>query len=166
MIVLVLCGSILLSYGPGTFKKIQRTTKKTWILWALLGAFSTGLGDFLTKTSFSAIDINTFIFLFAFGFLISVCFFWVVDKKGRKLPKKITFSTLKWTLLGTSTLSIGVFSITYAFSLGKASLVSIVSSGYIGLTVLLAYLFLHEKVTKLQLIGILCMIIGITFVGV
>lgn len=166
LILLILLGGILLSYEPGTWKKIKKKANKKWMLWALFGAVATGVGDFLAKFTLNDIDTNTYVFLFAIGFVISSTFFWIIDKNGRKLPKKINFTNLKWTLFGTLMLSLGVLSITYAFSLGKASLVTVTSSGYIGITVLLAYFFLHDKISRVQLLGIVLMFLGVAFIGI
>lgn len=166
LIALILVGGALISYQPEHGKKAKELFKKNWLLWALFGAFATGLGDFLAKVSLHSVDVNSYLFLFGLAFPISIVIFWIFDKKGRELPKKINSGKLIWTLLGTLMLSLGVICITFAFAYGYASLVSVISTVYIAIMVLLAYFFLHEKITARQLIGIILMFIGVLLIGI
>ncbi|MEN9407676.1 MAG: hypothetical protein RLZZ455_892 [Candidatus Parcubacteria bacterium] len=164
MIILVVLGVLLLSYSPGTLSKIKNMSSKKWVFWALFGAFTTGFGDFLSKMTLGTIDINSYITLFALVFPLTSLGFWIFDKKGRRLPEKITLHKMKYTFLGTFLLSVGVLAISFAFSLGKASLVAPISSSYIAVTVILSYFFLKEPLSRFQIVAICMIAIGVAFI--
>ena len=90
---------------------------------------------------------------------------YMIDKNNRKLPpfKK---TTILPAILGGLALSLGNIFFFLAYGVGDASLVAPVSSTYAALTVVLAIIFLKEKVTKKQLGGIIFTIMGIILVGV
>ncbi|MDP3940792.1 MAG: DMT family transporter [bacterium] len=165
LITLIISGVLLLSYNPGTIQKIRNVSKKKWLAWALFGAFTTGFGDFLSKVTLNTVPINSYLVLFALAFPVTCVFFWFFDKKGRAFPRNISVQKAKWTLLGTAMLSIGVLAISFAFSLGQASLVAPISSSYIGITVLLSYFFLKESLSKKQVFAICMIAIGVAFIN-
>lgn len=165
MIVLIITGVLLLSYVPGTVQKIKNVSKKRWLTWAIFGSFTTGFGDFLSKVTLNNMQISSYLLLFALVFPITCMFFWIFDKKGRMFPRTISFKKVRWTLFGTAMLSVGVLAISFAFSLGKASLVAPISSSYIGITVLLSYFFLKESISKKQVIAICMIAIGVAFIN-
>lgn len=162
MIVLILLGSILLSYF-GTSKD-NKKIKYTWILWAVLGAVTTGAGDFLAKIVLNNVQVNTYNFYYPLVYIISLGIFWTIDKKGRKL-EKINIGQFKFTIIGITLLTMGLLSLNFAMSKGIVSIVTTVSSSYAALTILLSYLFLKESINKKQLFAIILIIIGIVFIG-
>ena len=119
----------------------------------------------MAKVSLQQLNTATYLFFFALAFPLSTSLFWIFDRNGRKLPKHISFSKLKYTLLGTCTLSIGVLMISFAFTTGKASLVSTISSSYVALTAILAYIILKEKLSLRQIVAILMVSLGVLFIG-
>lgn len=164
-IIFILLGGICISFQTETVTKIKATFKKNWLAWALFGAVTTGVGDFLAKVALHDLDIHSYIFLFGLAFPFSVCLFWLFDTKGRKLPQKISFSSLQYTLIGTIGLSLGVLAISYAFAYGPASLVSVVSTTYLAIMIILAKLFLRETITRNQLIGIILTFLGVLIIA-
>ncbi len=165
MIVAILLGIVLLSYTKGTRIDVKNKKNMIWLSWALLGSATTGFGDFFAKVTLSDVSIGTYIFLFPFAYILSTLFFWALDKKGRKLPKKLTPPLLKNTGIGVLLLCLGILSLTYALSTGSASIVSVVSSSYIALSAVLAYIFLKEKLTPRQIIGIIFVCVGVVAIG-
>lgn len=160
MIMLILLGGYLLSQTAEK-KKLQ----KSWIAWALLGAFAVGTADFLAKVIIQDNGTTNYNFLFPFAFATSVILYGLFDKKGRKLPKKVNLKSLLPTLIGVAFMNFGLLSFNYALSLGSASLVSSISSSYVGITLLLAFLFLKESLNKKQLFAVLLILIGIIFLS-
>lgn len=136
----------------------------TWIVWGLIGASMQGTGDFFSKVAVNAVGVYTQAFWLIILFQIASLLNFILDKKGRSLPR---FSLHKFfpSIVGTGLVVCGTLSLFFAFQFGKASLVSPVTATYPALVVFLAVLFLKEKITKRQVLGILAVIVGIMFVG-
>src|SRR3989344_1569150 len=131
MIGLVITGCMLLTYFTDKTKKGGKI-QLSWVFWALLGAITTGAADFLAKIVLNNIQIQTYNFYYPIVYTLSLGLFWIFDKNGRALSKKISLKQIVTTSIGISMLTIGLLSLNYAFALGKASLVSTISSSYIG----------------------------------
>ena len=89
----------------------------------------------------------------------------LIDKKGRKLPPlktKLFFPSLFGLLL----LQIGVLAFDYALSFGTATLVTVTANTYVVISLILAIIFLKEKLTRQQLAGVLSVITGIILIGI
>jgi uncharacterized membrane protein len=63
-------------------------------------------------------------------------------------------------------MELGVLLLYLGLGVGKASLVSPVSASYVALTVVLAVIFLREKISKVQLSGVIMAVLGIILIGV
>lgn len=161
MILLILLGGYLLAQHNGNKTNI----KSSWVMWAVMGALAIGTADFLAKVVIDQTNASTYNLLFPLASAFGLVFYWILDKKGRKLPKKINAKYFWPTLIGVTCMNLGLLSFNYALASGPASLVSTVSSSYIGVTILLAYLFLKESLTKKQTLAIILMTIGIIFVN-
>ena len=143
-----LLGAILIAWPKGAKLKLEN-----WVWWGALGALIVGSGDFLAKFIIDKSDVYTFTFSHELAFILAMIGLWVIDKKGRQVPKLAVRSWLP-TLAGVGMLQIGVLAFFIALSLGKASLVAPVSSIYQAITVVLAMVWLREKVSLRQLAGI------------
>lgn len=163
MIALILIGSILLSYFA-TPKDKKEKIKYIWIFWALLGAITTGAGDFLAKIVLNNVEVHTYNFYYPLTYILSLAVFWIFDKKGRKI-EKIDFKQFRFTILGISLMTLGLLSFNFALSKGIASIITTISSGYAAITILLSYLFLKESINKKQLFSIALILIGIILIG-
>ena len=163
-IVFVMTGTILLSIFAKDVKSKQKI-KLIWITWAVLGAVTTGAADFLAKFVIADTSVNTYNLFYPLFYILSLAAFWMIDKKGRTLPKKIKFNDLKFTIVGITMLTCGMLSFNYALSFGKASLVAPLSSAYVAITIILAYFFLHESINRKQLIALAVIGFGIILIG-
>ena len=89
---------------------------------------------------------------------------YLIDKKGRPKP---SFQGRRFlpALLGNGIMALG--SLTFALALGqeKAALVVPVSSVYPALMAILAAIFLKERITLKQALGIASVVVGIMVVG-
>lgn len=158
-ILLIIVGSFFVS-KPAKFSfKFE-----SWVVWASITVIFAGFGDFMGKLALSKSDVHTFMFVFALGYIASMIFLYIVDKKERNFPKMNQRKMIP-TLSGTFLMEIGTLFVYLAFSLGKASLVSPVSSSFAAVTVILAVIFLREKLTKTQVIGIILAVLGIILIG-
>lgn len=123
-----------------------------------------GTGDFLLKTSINTIGAYSQMFYFAIiiNFLTPLNYFF--DKKGRVLPK-ISPAEFIPTLIGNAILLSGTLFFFLALELEKATRVAPVSSAYVGIMVILAIIFLKEKITIKQAVGVIGIIVGIMLTG-
>jgi transporter family protein len=164
MVGLVVIGSVLLSLSPEKGSK-KKDFKKIWILWAVFASITTGAGDFGAKLLLNNISFQTYTFYYPLMYVANVALFWMIDKKGRKFLSKPTPSKLSTTTIGVTMLTFGLLALSYAFTLQKVSIVTTISSSYMALTILFAYLFLKEKINRRQLFALFLIIIGVTFIS-
>jgi transporter family protein len=159
-ILSIIAGSFLIS-KPNKFSfKLE-----PWVIWGIISAVIIGFGDFMGKVSLTKSDIYTFMLAFSISYVITMILNFLLDKKGRKFPR-ITERKLLPTLSGTFLMEVGVLFLYLGFNVGKASLVSPISSSYVVLTVILAVLFLKEKISRTQLMGVILAAVGIVLIGI
>lgn len=163
-IILALLGGVLIAL-PG--KKLPKSIMKdkSWILWGSIGGLLSGAGDFFAKVSSNAIGSYSQIFFLAIVFQVLSFANFLLDKKGRTLPK-FSITTFLPTLLATFFAILGTLLFFLAFSYGNISLIAPVSSVYPALTVILAIIFLKEKISKRQAFGIASIVVGIILIGI
>jgi transporter family protein len=159
-IFIIILGSFLVSKPKKFSLKFE-----PWVVWGFITALALGFGDFMGKVTLTKFDLNSFLFAFAVSYVITMIFIYFIDKKGRKFPK-LTQRKLIPTLSGTFLLEVGVLFFYLGLNSGEASLVSPVSSAYVAVTIILALIFLKEKMTKTQLLGVLFAAAGIILIGV
>ncbi len=158
--VLVLLGSVFIAMPENFRLKIE-----SWVWYAAGGALLIGSGDFLAKLAVNQSDTYTWLFTLGLAYLPVLLLNYLLDKKGRVLPK-MSFKEFWPSLLGTAMVSGGMVFFYLAFADGLASLVAPVSSSYVVLTAVLAYFFLKEKINKVQLLGIISTSLGIMLLGI
>jgi bacterial/archaeal transporter family protein len=159
MIFLIIIGGAILSYTDTN----SQTFKPYWFIWAVATSISLGIADFLAKVVITRIGLNHYLLFFPFAFLIALCFFWIIDKKGRKFPKVKKVKNLLFMFLGNAVENLGNLFFYASLSLGLASLVSPISSSWAAMAVIMALVFLKEKISRQQLLGIIIIVIGIIF---
>lgn len=106
-----------------------------------------------------------YIFSYALAFITVVILSVFIDKTERVLPK-FNFKTYMPTIVGVTMIEIGLVVYYLALSKGLASLVTPISSIYVAITVVLAHIFLTEKITKIQILGVLFSVAGIILIGI
>lgn len=161
-IISVISGALLLAYPDK--KDLKNITTYGWIFWGLLTAFATGTGDFLTKISVNMIGANSHIFFLALTMPFVLIVNFLIDKKGRT-PPKLSVSKLLPTITGSAILFFGSLFYFLSFDHGPASLISPVASFYSILTVILAIIFLKEKINLRQGIGVVLGVLGVILIG-
>lgn len=135
-----------------------------WFWWGALAALSIGTADFITKFSTNEIGAYTNIFYLAIISLLLTIPLYLIDVNGRSLPK---FSLKKFfpTTLGNIILWTGSLLFFLAFDYGDVSLITPVSATYPAIMVLLAMIFLKEKLFRNQVVGVILAITGVLFVS-
>ena len=160
-VALMISGGIVVSLPE---KQIHGKNNFSWLWWGLAGAAFLGTGDFLSKVVVNRIGAYSYIFFNTIFFNLLLLANYLVDKKGRALPK---FSWKKFlpSILGVTLLSTGTLLFYLAFDYGKVSLITPISSIYPAITVFLAIIFLKEKISQRQSLGIVGIILGLILVG-
>lgn len=158
-ILSVIIGMVVLAKPEG-----ERFKLSTWIIWALVGSIVVGLGDFIGKLALTKYDLHSFLFSLALGAIPSLLLFRIFDRSVVSFPRKT--KGLRASILGNLLMPLGLLLLYVAFSKGPASLASPVASTYPAITVLLAYLYLKERINRNQLIGILVVVLGVVSLGI
>lgn len=160
-ISLAILGTVLVA-SPS---KVGKVHFGPWFWWALFAVFSIGIADFLIKVLINQYDIFTYLFTFGFCSLFVTTVLCVLDKKGRVLP---TFSWKYYfpTLIGIALIEFSFFVFHLALVDGYISLVSPISGIYVAITAILAWIFLKEKISKVQFIGIALSTLGVVLIGI
>jgi len=122
-----------------------------WFLWALLSAFFAGLTAVLAKVGVQQIDSNL---ATAIRTVVILIFAWAVALVTKNQP----FSTIgkrTWIFLILSGIATGLSWICYfrALQLGEASQVAPVDKLSVVVAIVLAAIFLHEKVSWHHWVG-------------
>ncbi len=135
-----------------------------WIWWAVFAAAVIGLGDFISKVAINNFGLYTFTFSLALCSLSSLAVIRIFDKEPVRFGK--WNKHLYYNILGNFFLPLGLLFLYLALSRGPASLVSPVTSTYPMITVILAFIYLREKINRRQAIGILITILGVVMTGI
>ena len=131
----------------------------TWISWSLLSALFAAATAVLAKVGISGVDSHL---ATAVRTSIVVVFTWAIALVTSK-PEAITqFSSRTWLFLTLSGLATGLSWLCYfrALQLGPASRVAPLDKLSVVLVILLAALFLGEKITALKALGSLLIVAG------
>lgn len=158
----ILLGGVLLALPE---RKKQAFHDLSWFWWGAATAISIGTGDFLTKLSTNMIGAHSHLFFIAIIFQFLSVANYLIDQKGRQLPKFSQENFLP-TLLGLFILWGGSLLFFLSFDFGPASLITPVSSIYPALMVILAVIFLKEKITPRQGLGVAAAVLGTVLIGV
>ena len=122
-----------------------------WFVWALLSAFFAGLTAILAKVGVEQIDSNL---ATAVRTVVILVFAWAVALAA----KNQSFSTISkktWTFLILSGIATGLSWLCYfrALQLGEASQVAPVDKLSVVVAIVLAAIFLHERMTWHHWVG-------------
>ena len=157
-VALVIVGAFLIS-KPRKFNfKFE-----PWVAWGAAAAVIIGFGDFMGKVGLTKFDQYTFFLAFSLSAIPS--FFITALFDNHKVIPNLKLGQLIPTLSGTFLIELGLLFLYLALASGPVSIVSPVSSAYVAITVILASIFLREKVNQQQAIGIGATVIGIIVLG-
>ena len=158
---LVLCGVIALSYPV---KSALARWRPSWVVWGLLAACTLGVADFIAKIGVGEAGVYTFLLALALAQLPSMVVVTLADRSGRRVPP-MTMGHLLPTILGTFSMVAGGVTLDLAFAGGEASLVSPVTSSYVGLAAVLAVALLGERLTPRQAGAVVMTAVGVVVLG-
>lgn len=122
-----------------------------WLIWALLSAFFAGLTAILAKVGVQGIDSNL---ATAIRTIVIVIFAWLVAWLTNKQSLS-TISGRTWLFLALSGFATGLSWLCYfrALQLGEASRVAPIDKLSVVVAIVLAGVFLHERLSWHQWVG-------------
>lgn len=165
---LQLLGALAIIFGVvlmGFPEKTNHRASGRWFWLAISATTLIGFADFLAKSLINRVGVANYLFFYSLAFLPGLLLTFWRDRKGRvwpRLPLKLTI----FSLIGAGLIGWGNIPFFMAFATGPASLVSPVVSSNTVITVILAMVFLRERVRPIQALGVLLTILGITFIGI
>jgi len=123
-----------------------------WIHWSLLSAFFAGLTAILAKVGVTGVDSNL---ATAIRTTVILVFAWTIAWVVAKPAAMASFSGRTWLFLTLSGIATGLSWLCYfrALQLGEASRVAPIDKLSVVFVILLAALFLKEKMTFQHVIG-------------
>lgn len=168
LVGLVIIGTLIVSV-PEKISKSE-LTKKSFLIWPLLGALAVGVSDTLSKGIIDKTSAESFLFGLAFAQIPIALGYLRYEKQV--IPKLIIirkqWSIYKFALLGSAMNMLTVLFLWLAFARAPASIASPITASYPGFVVLMAVVFLKEKVAKKDYIGfalITLSVMGISYLA-
>ncbi|MBL8091930.1 MAG: DMT family transporter [Anaerolineales bacterium] len=158
-VVMILLGATLASLNWNEIKN-QNFQLSAGVKEAIFGAFFFGVFWNVSEIISEQIDWVLTTLLIKFGIILFLLFFSFLTKQGiglAQIPKKTMYIIL---LMGVIE-AIAVALVNYGLTIGDAILITPIASALSIVTILLAIIFLKEKITKIQGIGVSMAIIGI-----
>ncbi len=136
-----------------------------WFVLSLGVAFLVGFADFLARWLIDRWGVGNYLLYYGWAFLPGILISLHVDRKGRVLPRAASGKSWFYLALGSFLEAVGVLCLFTAFAKGSASVVSPVTSVYAAVTVVLAVIFLKERLRVTQAIGITLAVLGVALIG-
>ncbi|MEK7186370.1 MAG: DMT family transporter [Patescibacteria group bacterium] len=167
-IALTIFGTIIVSL-PEKFNK-NELKKINFILWAVFAAICIGAADTLTKFFINKASVGSFLFYVAFAQLFVSFIYLQFDKQKLNQFSEIInkYKDYKFALLGSLSIAVATMFLFLSFNFTLASIASPIAASAPVITVLLALIFLKDKISIKNwagLILVLFSIIGLGFVN-
>ena len=158
---LTIAGVLIVSFPKKMDKKDLR--KRSFILWALAGAIAVGLSDALTKHSIDQSSAGTFLFALAFAQIPVSMVYLSLEKQSLKQFSKIIhrIKVYQFSVYGALLNTLTLVFLFLAFQYTLASIASPIGAAYPGMIIILSVIFLKEKVSKKDLLGLLVTMVGV-----
>ena len=168
LVGVVIAGTLIVSI-PEKISKSE-LSKKSFLIWPLLGALAVGISDTLSKGIIDETSAESFLFALAFAQIpISLGYLRYEKQAIPKLANiKKQWSIYRFALLGSSMNMLTVLFLWLAFARAPASIASPITASYPGFVVLLAVVFLKERVAKKDYFGfalIILSVMGISYLA-
>lgn len=162
--MIVVAGIIITSIGVILIslpKKIQFRLEK-WVILSILVSIGYGIGGYLGKIAVSEVGNSTYLITLAIS-QVFIVLLWRIFTHEKFPP--FNYNILKYSFWGILLFNLGNILFYVALEKGYASIIVPLSNTYITITVLLSIIWLKEKITIRQLIGIILVIAGVIIVG-
>jgi drug/metabolite transporter (DMT)-like permease len=161
MIALTIVGTLIVCL-PKQFKK-EELKKLSFVLWAIIGAISIGTSDTLTKFAINKTSVGSFLLCAAIAqFIVSFAYLKKEKQPLHQFKEIITKrDEYKYAVIGSLLLAAGTMFFFLSFNFTLASIASPINATYPVLTVFLSLIFLKEKLTIKDIIGLLLVVIAV-----
>lgn len=142
--------------------------KTNIILWAIFAAVSIGAADTLTKFYITQASVGSFLFYVAFAQLFVSFIYLRIDKQPLRQFNDFfhKLDEYKFALLGSGFIAFATMFLFLSFNFTLASIASPIAASSPIITVILAVVFLKEKVTPKNWVGLLLLLISIIAIGI
>jgi len=160
-VILTILGTIIVS-SPSKINK-KELKDKNYILWALAGALAVGLADSLNKHIINQTSAPTFIFGLALAQIPVGIAYLVLEKQPIKQFRNIFTHLSKYQLsiYGALLNIIGTLFLLLSFQYTLVSIAVPVGASYPGIMVILAVMWLKEKLATKDIVGLIIIILGV-----
>jgi drug/metabolite transporter (DMT)-like permease len=161
----IILGIVALTYEPNSNSRSAVPTRS--LVFALLAFALWGLWSLSNKIVVGKIGVGN-----VFGFYVistlTVPLIYVWYRRSRYGSSEVESSRTAWALgaIGLVLNVGGTYAFTFALSMGLASLVAPISSAYPIVTVVAALILLNEKLNRIQLAGLACVIAGLFMIAI
>ena len=164
-VALTIVGILTVSFPERISKSEFR--KKAIILWGLAGALAVGFSDSLSKNVIDRTSAQAFLFALAFAQLPVALTYLRLEKQPLSQFKQTIekFDKYKYAILGSFMNIVAVLFLWLAFQETLASIASPLTATYPAIILILAYLFLKERISRKDLLGLSVIIIGVIGIG-
>ena len=166
-ILLAITGTVIVSLPEREQFKKKDLQNIHAISWAVFGAFCIGVADTITKAYITHTSVGSFLFYTSIAqFIIS--FIYLKLQKEKLNQFKLIIDNTKdylYPLLGSMLIAVSTMCLFLAFNYTLASIASPISATYPAITVVLALIFLKEKLSRKNMVGVLLVLIAILGVG-
>ncbi len=165
-IALTILGTIIVSL-PERFKS-KELMKVNVILWAVFAAVCIGAADTLTKFYINQATVGSFLFYVSFAQLFVSFIYLRMEKQPLKQFQDIfrKLGEYKFSLLGSLFIALATMFLFLSFNFTLASIASPIAASAPIVTVILALVFLKEKITPKNRIGLILVLISIISIGI
>jgi drug/metabolite transporter (DMT)-like permease len=152
-VITTVIGTLIVSI-PQTISR-KELLKKSFIVWPLLGALAVGFSDTISKSIIDKTSASSFLFGLALA-QIPVAFMYL-RYEHQSIPKISavihSWSVYKFAALGSLMNVMTVLFLWLSFQYAPASIASPITASYPGFVIILAVIFLKEKIIPKDFLG-------------
>ncbi len=159
-IITIISGIVLLSW-PEKIGKV----KKIWIFLALFNSLGWGIEGAGNKYIVELVGNGGYAIVLGISQAIAV-FIWYLFRRPKRILPKLPFEYSLPTLIGIIFWNVGTLTYAYVLENNQASLITPLTNLYIVITVLCSFIFLREKIRKIQGIGIAAIVVGLIIIQI
>jgi drug/metabolite transporter (DMT)-like permease len=163
---LTIIGTIIVSLPKNL--NITELKKINLILWAVFAAICIGAADTLSKFYITKTSVGSFLFYVSIAQLFISMLYLRFDKQPLGQFKQILnkLDEYKFALLGSLGITISTLCLFLSFNFTLASIASPIGASYPIVTIILALLFLKEKISVKNWIGLAFVLTSIIIIGI
>ncbi len=164
-IALTILGTIIVSLPEKLVK--SELKKVSFILWAVFAAVCIGASDTLVKYYINNSSVGSFLFFVSFSQLVVSFIYLRLNKQPLNQFKEIIskYKDYKFALLGSLFIAVATMFLFLSFNFTLASIASPIAASAPIVTVVLALIFLKEKITPKNWIGLVLVMLSVIALG-